>query len=85
MEIPIVGFQVQEHQYEEIQDKDRPGVDDDLHGPEELGVEEDEESGDVKQQGQECQAAMHGVLQCDGQDACSNTGQREIDKKDQNH
>ena len=31
------------------------------------------------------QAAMHGVLQCDGQDACSNTGQRKIDKKDQNH
>jgi hypothetical protein len=49
VEIPIVGFQVQEHQYEEVQDEDCPGVDNDLNGPEELGVEEDEESGDMEQ------------------------------------
>ena len=85
MEIPIVGLQVHEHQHEEVQDEDRTGVDDDLHSPEELGVEEDEESGDMEQQGQERQAAMHRVLQCDGQDARSNTGQCEIGKKDQNH
>ena len=53
MEIPVVGLQVQEHQYEEVQDEDRTGIDDDLHGPEELGVEEDEESGNMDQQGQE--------------------------------
>jgi hypothetical protein len=53
VEIPIVGFQVQEHQYEEIQDEDGSGVDNNLHGPEELGVEEDEESGDMEQEGQE--------------------------------
>ena len=85
MEIPVVGLQVHEHQYEEIQDEDRAGVDDDLHGPEKLGVEEDEESGDMDQQGQESQAAMHRVLERDGQDARSNTGQCEIGKKDNNH
>jgi hypothetical protein len=47
VEIPVVGLQVQEHQYEEVQDEDRTGIDDDLHGPEELGVEEDEESGNM--------------------------------------
>ena len=62
MEIPVVGLQVQEHQYEEVQDEDRTGIDDDLHGPEELGVEEDEESGNMDQQGQERQAAMHRML-----------------------
>ena len=85
MEIPVVGLQVHKHQDEEIQDEDRTGVDDDLHGPEELGVEEDEESGDMDQQGQERQAAMHRVPECDRQDARSNTGQCEIGEKDQNH
>jgi hypothetical protein len=32
-----------------VQDKDRTSVDDDLYGPEELGIEENEESGDMDQ------------------------------------
>src|SRR6476469_7722410 len=85
MEISIVGLQVHEHQDEEVQDEDRTGVGDDLHGPDKLGVEEDEESGDMDQQGQECNAAMHGVSERKRQDACSNTDESEIGKKDDNH
>src|SRR5262249_45712257 len=85
MEVPFFGLEIQQHQDEEIQDEDRPSIDDNLHRPEKFGVQEDKEPRNVEQEGQESQAAVHGVAQRHREDPCSNTHERKVGKEDNGH
>ena len=86
MEIAFVGLEVQQHQHEEIQDENGAGIDDDLHRPEKLGIEQHEEAGHMEQQGQRARGRnARDASVRHRQDARSHTGQCKINEKDRNH
>jgi hypothetical protein len=63
MEMLLFGFSIHQHQNEQIQNQNRPGVHDNLHHSQEFSIEHDKESSHMKQKGEQGQGAMHGIPQ----------------------
>jgi len=78
-------LQVQEHDDEQEQDDDRPGVDDHLEDADELRVEPDEEHGEQEEVRYECARAVHGVLVEDDAERARHRERRDHEEGDRAH
>jgi hypothetical protein len=68
--------QVEQHDKEQIEDKDGARVHDDLNRREELCADEHEDPGDMQEQGKDPQHAVDRIAACDGQPRARDAGGR---------
>ena len=66
--VQLDAAQVEQHDDEEEEDHDRAGVDQDLHGGDEVGLEQDEDRGEAEEHDHEPARRRHRVLAGDGQE-----------------
>src|SRR5215831_16944182 len=83
--ITVVLFDIEQHDDEEIQYENGPGIDDDLHGRKKFGMEYDEESRDMEEHNQERKRAVDGVSHCDHQHGRYGDHPGEVTKKHLGH
>ena len=77
------GVDAEQHDHEQEQHDDRAGVDDHLHGGEEVGLEGDEVHGDAEQREDQRQRRVHGVVAGDHADRADEHHRRGGDEDEQ--
>src|SRR5262249_17029248 len=78
-------LEVQQHDDQEVQHKNRAGIDDDLDGRKKLCMEGDIQAGHVKEHDQQGESTVDGIVQRHNQYRCGSNDEGKIEKEEVFH
>ena len=85
VEVLFFRLEVQEHQDKEIQNQNGPGIDDNLDGKQEFGIQKDKDSSHMEQKREEGQTAMNRVSERHRENPCHDADRGKVYKEKPNH